>query len=470
MKHPNQLGKYEIVSVLGKGGMGTVYLGQDSVIERKVALKAIRRDLLEDNGPDTLMRFRNEARAAGRLNHPGIVAIYDYGEDGEFAFIAMEYVDGCELRALLREKVALPPADACGLLLQLLDALDYAHRAGVVHRDIKPSNAMITRAGRLKLTDFGIARIDGSTLTRVGSTMGTPGYMAPEYFREGTVDHRADIFSAGVVLYEMLTRERPFAGPSEAVVHRICNEPERKPSEVVPGLAPCFDPVVARALAKDPAARYQSATEFAAAIRRAHELVFSSAASADLSESTIMVTAALMQEPKQASGSHPPGTQSSPSIWHDKTLRTIERHLAAYIGPVARLHVRKASERATDFGQLCNMLAEKLDTDAARHSFLSEARRLGASAGVDVVSRPPATPAATAKPLSGARAKATLAPEVVDRAARALAHYIGPIATVLARKAAAQASDEHHLHTLLSAHLTGADREAFLNKAPARKH
>lgn len=470
MKHPNQLGKYEIISVLGKGGMGTVYLGQDNVIQRRVALKAIRKDLLEDNGPDTIMRFQNEARAAGRLNHPGIVAIYDYGEDGDYAYIAMEYVDGCELRVLLREKVELPVADACGLLLQLLDALDYAHRAGVVHRDIKPSNVMITRAGRLKLADFGIARIDGSTLTRVGSTMGTPGYMAPEYFLQGTVDHRADIFSSGVVLYEMLTHERPFAGPSEAIVHRICNEPERKPSEVAPMLAPCFDPVVARALAKDPASRYQSAMEFADAIRRAHESVFASAASADVSESTIMVTAALMQEPKRVSVLHPPGTQPTPSLWRDETLRTIERHLAGYIGPVARLHVRKASAHATDFGQLCALLAENLDNDAARHSFLSEARRLGASAGLEVLSRPPATPGKTPRPLSGPQPTATLSPEVVDRAARALAYYVGPIANVLARKAAAHAGDEPHLYSLLAAHLADVDRDAFLNKAPHRKH
>ena len=124
MKHPQRLGKYEITSVLGKGGMGTVYLGQDAIIQRQVALKAIRKDLLEENGPEIIQRFQNEARAAGRLNHPGIVAIHDYGEDGDFAFIAMEYVEGCELRVLLREKVALPVADACGFLLQLLDALD----------------------------------------------------------------------------------------------------------------------------------------------------------------------------------------------------------------------------------------------------------------------------------------------------------------------------------------------------------
>lgn len=470
MKHPNQLGKYEITSVLGKGGMGTVYLGQDSIIQRRVALKAIRKDLLEDQGPDIVKRFQNEARAAGRLNHPGIVAIYDYGEDGDFAFIAMEYVEGCELRVLLREKVALPVADACGLLLQLLDALDYAHAAGVIHRDIKPSNAMITRTGRLKLADFGIARIDGSSLTRVGTVMGTPGYMAPEHFKHTEVNHRADIFSAGVILYEMLTHERPFTGPTEAIAHRICNEQERKPSEIVPSLPPSFDAVVARALAKAPAARYQSAGEFADAIRRVHESVFSSAAKPDVSESTIMITAALMQAPQRVSASHPPSTRSTPSIWRDETLRTIERHLAAFIGPVARLHVRSASVRATDFGQLCTILAENLDTDAARQSFLSETRRLGPGAASDVSSQPPATPGATPQPASGSQRSAPLAPEAVERAARNLAHYIGPIANVLARKAAAVASDENHLYSLLSAHLSGVERDAFLSQAQSRKH
>jgi len=470
MKHPNQLGKYEITSVLGRGGMGTVYLGQDSIIQRRVAIKAIRRDLLEDQGPDIIKRFQNEARAAGRLNHPGIVAIYDYGEDGDFAFIAMEFVEGCELRVLLRERVALPVADACGFLLQLLDALDYAHAAGVIHRDIKPSNAMITRTGRLKLADFGIARIDGSSLTRVGTVMGTPGYMAPEHFKRNEVDHRADIFSAGVILYEMLTHERPFTGPTEAIAHRICNEQERKPSEIEPTLPQCFDPVVARALAKDPAARFQSAAEFANAIRQAHESVFSSAASADVSEHTIMITAALMQEPKRVSASHTSNTGSSPSIWRDETLRTVERHLAAFIGPVARLHVRNASARATDFGQLCTILAENLDTDAARHSFLAETRKLGPGAGLEVLSRPPVTPSATPQPASGSQRAVPLTPEVVERAARILAHYIGPIANVLARKAAAIASDEHHLHSLLSAHLAGADRDAFLSQTQSRKH
>ncbi|MBK7662599.1 MAG: serine/threonine protein kinase [Sterolibacteriaceae bacterium] len=471
MKHPNQLGKYEITSVLGKGGMGTVYLGQDSIIQRRVALKAIRKDLLEDQGPDVVKRFQNEARAAGRLNHPGIVAIYDYGEDGDFAFIAMEYVEGCELRALLREKVALPVADACGFLLQLLDALDYAHGAGVIHRDIKPSNAMITRTGRLKLADFGIARIDGSSLTRVGTVMGTPGYMAPEHFKHIEVDHRADIFSAGVILYEMLTHERPFAGPTEAIAHRICNEQERKPSEIVPSLPPSFDPVVARALAKSPAARYQSAAEFADAIRRVHESVFSAAATPDVSENTIMITAALMQEPQRVSASHPPNTRSTPSIWRDETLRTIERHLAAFIGPVARLHVRNASVRATDFGQLCTMLAENLDTDADRRSFLSDTRRLAPAATSDTVSRLPATPSATPLPASGSQRSAPLAPEAIERAARSLAHYIGPIATVLARKAAAVANDERHLYSLLSAHLSGIERDAFLSQAQSsRKH
>jgi len=473
MKHPHRLGKYEITSVLGKGGMGTVYLGRDPIIDRSVALKTIRKDLLEDSGPEIVRRFRNEARAAGRLNHPGIVAIYDYGEDGDYAYIAMEYIEGCELRVLLREKVALPIADTCGFMLQLLEALAYAHGAGVIHRDVKPSNAMITRGGKLKLADFGIARIDDSSLTRVGTMMGTPGYMAPEHFKLDSIDHRADLFSAGVIFYEMLTHERPFAGPQEAIVHRICNESERPPSEVVPGLSPRFDKVVARALAKDPDQRFQNADEFADAIRAAHESVFAAAPSADVSENTIMVTVALMQQPRSRAGSQQANTQSSASLWRDETLRTIERQLAAFIGPVARLHVRSASVQTNDFAQLCAMLAENLDTDSARHAFLSETRKLNLDAGHASAVTGTGTPSGTRAntqtrhtntPASGRLSSSPVTPEAVERAARALAHYIGPIANVLARKAAGHATDEAHLYTLLAAHLTGGDRDAFLTQ------
>lgn len=471
MKHPDRLGKYEITSVLGKGGMGTVYLGRDPIIDRAVALKTIRKDLLEDSGPDIVRRFRNEARAAGRLNHPGIVAIYDYGEDEDYAFIAMEYIEGCELRVLLREKVALPVADACGFMLQLLDALAYAHDAGVIHRDVKPSNALITRSGRLKLADFGIARLDDACLTRVGTLMGTPGYMAPEHFRLDEIDHRADLFSAGVIFYEMLTHERPFAGPQESIVHRICNEKQRPPSEIVPGLSPRFDAVIARALEKDADARYQSADDFADAIRHAHQSVYASAPSADVSENTILVTAALIQEPKSTRGTQHASTQSSASLWRDETLRTIERQLAAFIGPVARLHVRSASARTNDFAQLCALLAENLDTEAARHSFLSQARKLAPATGAytDTASRPPSRPN-TPVPPSGAHPAVPLTPEAVERAARALAHFIGPIAGVLARNFAPSARDEAHLFQLLSTHLDEAEREAFLKQLHTPRH
>ena len=164
MSIPSHLGKYEIIDILGKGGMGTVYRAHDPSIDRTVALKTIRRELLDGgNGESMVDRFRNEARAAGRLNHPGIVAIYDFGEDQDVAYIAMEYVDGCGLGQFIKHHEArFPIADVVSIMIQLLEALEYVHQRGVIHRDIKAANLLITASGRLKITDFGIARIDAS--------------------------------------------------------------------------------------------------------------------------------------------------------------------------------------------------------------------------------------------------------------------------------------------------------------------
>ncbi|WP_054774955.1 serine/threonine-protein kinase [Methylogaea oryzae] len=211
------LGKYQVVRELGRGASGIVYEGYDPVLERRVALKTIRKDLLQagsrENVEHVLQRFRREALAAARLQHPNIVMAYDYAEAGDTVFIAMELVRGKELKSYFAQKHRFDLNTALGIMFQLLDGLAYSHRHNVVHRDIKPSNIiLIDGSGQVKIADFGVARVDTSELTQAGDIMGTPTHMAPEQLLGRTVDGRADLFSAGVVLYELLTGELPFTG------------------------------------------------------------------------------------------------------------------------------------------------------------------------------------------------------------------------------------------------------------------
>ncbi|MCL4801700.1 MAG: serine/threonine protein kinase, partial [Burkholderiales bacterium] len=288
MSHPEHLGKYRITEVLGKGAMGIVYKAFDPDIQRTVAIKTIRKELIEDDDRAGMMmaRFKNEARAAGRLAHPGIVAVYDYGEADDLAYIAMEFVQGASLRAYFNREARMEERDIVSLMAQLLDALQHAHEAGVWHRDIKPANIIIMTSGRLKVADFGIARIDSSALTQTGAVMGSPGYMAPEQYKGEAVDWRADIFAAGVVLYQLLTGVRPFTGGPEQLMYRVCYDDPPPPSAAAPGRDwERYDPVVAHAIAKRPEDRYRSAAELKDAILQAYD----EPVSPTISEETIIL-------------------------------------------------------------------------------------------------------------------------------------------------------------------------------------
>src|SRR5215831_12700658 len=270
------LGKYEIRRELGKGAMGVVYEGFDSVIERTVAIKTIRREQLDESqATEVLARFKREAQAAGRLNHPNIVAVYDYGEAaveggaGRIAFIAMEFVKGKELKDYFEADERFLAKDIVRIMGALLDALAHAHERGVVHRDMKPANVILLADGQVKVADFGIARIENSELTRAGTVMGTPSYMSPEQFLGVPVDSRTDIFSCGVILYQFLTGEKPFVGSTHTIMYKVLNEEPLAPSKLNVALEPAWDAVVRKAMAKQPADRYQTAAEFAAAIRTA---------------------------------------------------------------------------------------------------------------------------------------------------------------------------------------------------------
>ena len=285
----SKLGKYLIRREIGKGAMGVVYEGFDPAIERKVAIKTILPQQL--SGPEAgevLARFKREAQAAGRLNHPGIVAVYDYGEvvaeddrtmlaapgalqatAPQVVFIAMEYVEGRELKDCFDSNQRFPITEVARIMGEILDALSHAHSHGVVHRDIKPANLILLDNGSVKIADFGIARVEKSELTQVGTVMGTPSYMSPEQFMGNSVDGRSDLFSCGVILYQFLTGEKPFTGSTTTIMYKVLREDPLEPSLLNAALPKAFDAVLKKAVAKDPAERYQSAEEFSAAIQAA---------------------------------------------------------------------------------------------------------------------------------------------------------------------------------------------------------
>src|SRR5512142_2834147 len=266
----DRLGKYEIRSELARGAMGVVYEAYDPLIKRRVALKTIRPDHLEgDRTADMVARFRREAQAAGRLNHPNIVAIYEFDEDAGTSFIAMEFVEGRELKECFAAEERFTLQDVAKIMSQILDALDYSHRQGVVHRDIKPANIFLQAGGTVKVADFGIAHIESSNLTQVGTVVGTPNYMSPEQIMGLPVDGRSDLFSAGVILYQFLTGERPFAGSTTTTMQKVLKEEPLAPSLLNVQLPPAIDAVMHKALAKRADERYQTAREFSLALTAA---------------------------------------------------------------------------------------------------------------------------------------------------------------------------------------------------------
>ncbi|HLJ28434.1 MAG TPA: protein kinase [Candidatus Angelobacter sp.] len=255
------VGRYEITGELGRGAMGVVYKAQDPTIGRTVALKTMRLDVHGLETDDVLRRFKNEARAAGLLNHPNIVTIYDAAEQDGMFYIAMEFIEGTTLQALLAEKRVLPLEETIQISRQICKGLDYAHSNGIVHRDIKPANIMMTSDGTVKIMDFGIAKAGGG-MTSTGQVLGTPNYMSPEQVKGKLLDGRSDLFSFGVVLYEMVTGEKPFVGQNiTTIIYKIVHENPIAPRDLDVTIHPGLSTVVARTLSKSPDDRYQTGAD-----------------------------------------------------------------------------------------------------------------------------------------------------------------------------------------------------------------
>lgn len=261
--------RYELVELLARGGMSEVFLAQDRRLSRPVAVKVLAAELSRD--ATFVDRFRHEAQAAANLNHPNIVSVYDWGQDGDTSYIVMEYIDGRSVRDLIKARGRLDDTQVAGIGGEIAAALSSAHAAGVIHRDVKPANVLISSQGQVKVTDFGIALSGNSPneLTKAGSVMGTATYFSPEQAQGFDVDARSDLYSLGIVLYEMATGAPPFAGDNAvAVAYQQVQEPVPPPSTRNPAIAPALEAIILTALAKDPNARYQTADEMRADLLR----------------------------------------------------------------------------------------------------------------------------------------------------------------------------------------------------------
>lgn len=268
---PMTIGRYEIIRPIGKGAMGEVFLGRDPHINRLTAIKTVHfgEAFADDDTAQARIKFFREAESAGALSHPHIVTIYDAGEDGDSAYIAMEFLEGSTLLRFARRKRLLPLRRLIRYLVQVADALDYAHAQGVIHRDIKPANIILMDPGLIKITDFGIARIANSSQTRTGVVKGTPYYMSPEQFSGQKVDGRSDIFSLGTSMFQLLTGTLPFYAESPALLmNQIMNFPHPNPRAINPRIIPAMVAIVDKTLRKERCHRYQTARELAADLRR----------------------------------------------------------------------------------------------------------------------------------------------------------------------------------------------------------
>jgi len=371
--HPDRVGKYRIEHVVGRGAVGIVYKGYDEQIDRPVAIKTLQPEILADlsANADTLKRFAAEVRSAGRCVHPNIVTVFDYMEENGAPYIVMEYVPAGTVESVIKSGARIPIRQVCEIMTQLLRALEHAHAKGVIHRDVKPSNILCNSSTSIKVADFGIAQISSLDLTRTGrlGILGTPNYMAPERFIGRPDDARGDLFSAGVVLYQLLTGQLPFpAFDTQELLNKIFNEQPTSARTIRPDLSPAWDGVTERALARNPEDRFQSAHEFLTALHAAMKAsVSDTAPSLDL-------TAYSTEIPKI--GTSRSTNQSMAERLMPKTLAELERTLAKSLGPIAKILVKRASTESVDVQQLLTALSQPLKSEADATQFRKHAEQV----------------------------------------------------------------------------------------------
>jgi eukaryotic-like serine/threonine-protein kinase len=452
------IGRYQLDSLLAAGAMGEVYRGYDPVIDRPVAIKLLRRELVQAHDAESwLQRFRREAQAAGRRFHPNIVTVLDFGEEAGVPYLAMEFVEGDSLDRLLKSSGRLEVERSLSIMTQTLSALAFIHGDGVVHRDIKPANIMIMPNGHVKLADFSIARVDSSELTIVGDVLGTPAYMAPEQLTGAPFDHRIDLFAAGVVLYEMVTGAKPFRGRS--ITEIISHIQTRGPEDILihaPEAPTALQTVLNTALAFEPERRFGRAADFAKRLAEvaAANREFPSGRDLDSEAGRLPI------DPVVASN-------DGNSPLDAEKLGKIERELAIHIGPLARIAVQRASKIFHSFDELCQSVSAYIEnTDdrtaflagtPARHDSRTEAGAAGSSGKA----------ASSHSAINFDHPPAGLGMDILTRIEMNLTQFIGPVARVIVRQQLAKSASLFDLYRDLASYIPDErDRAEFLKQQP----
>lgn len=462
---PKSIGKYQIESVLGEGAMGLVYRAFDSNIDRTVALKVLHTHLLEgEQGSDFELRFIQEAKAAARCLHPNIVTVFDFGVHNAMPFIVMEYVDGIELKDQLQTGKEFSFVAVLDIITQILEALAYAHANGVVHRDIKPANIMLMENGRVKVSDFGVARLDNSDLTSTGMMVGTPNYMSPEGMHGFQVDNRTDLYSVGVLLFELLTKSRPYTGISleEAIapIDQCAHFDALRKSQI--------KPIIIKALQAKSELRFQSATDFL------DQLIHIMSESGSEQGTVIYQPEKVVRIAKSNTGIVAPlsSDNGSESI-HPDVLSTLESSLIRYVGPSAKALVKRYSKGSESLESLSKALAGKIPNDSERSEFLrslesSGLRELSLSkeaesksgftnAGVSNVSKVAVT--------SSKDEVLQLSPEKLQAVTNELTFFIGPLASRLVKKVFKQSTNLEEFYSKLASFIPeSSEQTAFIQK------
>ena len=453
------IGKYEILEILGQGAMGLVYKAFDTEIERTVALKTLHKHLLEgEQGVDFSQRFLQEAKAAARCLHPNIVTVFDYGIHESTPFLVMEFVEGSELKEQLIDVATIPFDSAIHITSQILDALGYAHDQGVIHRDIKPANIMVMPNDYLKVSDFGVARLDNSDLTSTGMMIGTPNYMAPESVFGLPVDNRSDLYSVGVLLFELLTKKRPdkgvdlseAMGPIDACQH--LNDSQKAQ----------IKPILVRALQDKPDKRFQKADEFR------NQLSGIVVIDDDEPKTVIYRPQKLSSTVLNESNPSPkpqPKSEGSQVI-HSDVHAVLETSLTRFIGPTAKALIKKYSKKTSTLDDLSRCLSLEIPNEEEQKAFLSSLETSGIRE-ISLLTEIGSKSSVSQLTNTGTSADQTLVidPQKMQQITSELAFYVGPLASRLVKKALRKASNLEQFYQFLANSIPDAQEStAFFNK------